>query len=261
MGAKDISTLGMVLAFAPLLLPLVFLWFLGIRRHGNLLVSVARMGVQLWLVGLYLTYLFQWNHWAITFGYIFLMLAVANASVLRGSGLRLQLFAYTLPALVIAIGATLAYYTLVVFVPDPLYDARYLIPVAGMLLGNSMRRTLITLERFYRSIRDDSEGYASLLTMGATVREATAPYLRAAYTAGVEPVLASIATMGLVSLPGMMTGQILGGSPPGVAIKYQVVIMVAIFIATEIATLLAIRLSLRRAFDEYGFFRPEVLRG
>ena len=259
-GARDIDHWGLILAFVPVLLSLVVLGLLGIRRKRELLVSIARMGVQLWLVGLYLTYLFTWNHIAVTAGYILLMLAVANVSVLRGSGLRLQLFAYTLPALFVAIAATLAYYTVFVFVPDPLYDARYLIPIAGMLLGNCMRRTIVTLERFYRSIRNDPEGYAALLTMGATVPEASMPYLRDAYAAGIGPVLASIATMGLVSLPGMMTGQILGGSPPDVAIKYQIVIMLAIFIATEIATLLSIFLSLRRSFDAYGFFRPEVLQ-
>ena len=188
------------------------------------------------------------------------MLAVANVSVLKGSGLRLALFAHTFPALLVAIGATLAYFTIFVFDPEPLYDAKYMIPVAGMLLGNSMRRTIVTLERFYTSIRRDPEGFAALLTMGATVREAARPYLRNAYSAGIGPVMASLATMGLVSLPGMMTGQILGGSSPAVAIRYQIAIMLAIFVATEIATLLSILLSLRRSFDAYGFLRPGVFR-
>lgn len=260
MGTKDITTVGMALAFAPLLLGFLLLTALRIRRRRALLISVVRMGVQLWLVGLYLTYLFKLNHWAVNAGYVLLMLAAANVSLLRESGLRLTLFSRTFPALLVALGATLVYFTVLVFDPEPLYDARYLIPVAGMLLGNSMRRTIITLERFYASIRRDQEGFASLVTMGATVREAVQPYLRTAYSAGLGPVLAGMATMGVVSLPGMMTGQILGGSSPMVAIKYQVAIMMAIFVATELATFLSVMFSLRRGFDDYGFLRPEIFR-
>ena len=129
-----------------------------------------------------------------------------------------------------------------------------------MLLGNSMRRTIITLERFYGSIRRDWEGYLSLVMMGATVSEASKPYLRTAYKAGLEPMLANTATMGLVFLPGMMTGQILGGSSPAMAIKYQIVIMLAITAAAELSTLLSVRLSLRRAFDAWGYLRQELFR-
>lgn len=258
MGARDIQTTGLILAFGPVLLSLLILAALRIRRRRDLLLSVARMAVQLWLVGVYLTWLFEWNHWAVNVGYVLLMMAVANATLLRGSGLRLRLFVHTFPALLIAIGATLAWFTVLVFVPEPLHDARYLVPVAGMLLGNSMNRSIVTLERFYTSIRRDPEGFAALVTMGATVREAATPYLRTAYAAGLAPVIAGMATMGVVSLPGMMTGQILGGSAPGVAIEYQIAIMLAILMATEIASLLAIWFSLPRSFDEYGFLRADV---
>lgn len=261
MGARDISTPGLLLAFAPVVLSFLILSGLRIRRRRDLLVSVTRMAVQLWLVGVYLTWLFEWNHWAINLGYVLLMMAAANATMLRGSGLRLRLFVPIFPALLVGIGATLAWYTVLVFAPTPLHDAKYLIPVAGMLLGNSMNRTIVTLERFYASIRRDPEGFAALVTMGATVREAATPYLRTAYAAGLAPVIAGMATMGLVSLPGMMTGQILGGSPPDVAIEYQIAIMLAILIATEIASLLAIWFSLTRSFDGYGFLRADVFRG
>ncbi|MFH1532039.1 MAG: ABC transporter permease [Pseudomonadota bacterium] len=258
MGASDISTLGMILAYVPLLITVVVFRMLRLRMAGTLLVSVGRMSVQLALVGLYLTVLFRYNHPALNVGYVLLMTAVANYSVLRSSGLSLKFYAVTLPALVVAIVAVLSFYTLLVFRPEPLYDARYMIPIAGMLLGNSMNRTIVTVERFYSSIRRDREGFAAYVTFGATVREAATPYLRSAYRAGIAPVLANTATMGLVSLPGMMTGQILGGSEPAVAIKYQIAIILAIFAATELATVLSVLLSLRRGFDRFGFLRTEL---
>ncbi len=180
--------------------------------------------------------------------------------LLRGSGLSLRLFFVTYPALLLAVGLVLAYFMLLVFAPDPVLDARYVIPVAGMLLGNSMNRAIITLERFYSDIRADQAGYVSLVAMGATLREATAPYLATAYRAGLAPSLANTANIGLVFLPGMMTGQILGGSEPMTAIEYQIAIILAIFVTTELASLLAIRFSMIRGFDDLGFLDPSVFR-
>ncbi|MCP4679962.1 MAG: ABC transporter permease [Deltaproteobacteria bacterium] len=260
MGTKDISALSLVLAFATVLAILVVFRITRVRLHKHLLIAVARMSVQLGLVGLYLTVLFELNNPAVNFGYILLMIGVANYSVLRNSGLRPALFFFTFPALLIAMLSVLGYFIIFVYAPEPLFDARYVIPVGGMLLGNSMNRTIISLERFYSSVRNDSDGYASLVSMGATVREATRPYLTTAYRAGMAPWLASISTMGIVSLPGMMTGQILGGSPPIVAIKYQITIILAILIATELASLLTILFSMRRCFNTFGFLREDIFK-
>jgi putative ABC transport system permease protein len=249
MGAKDLTWVAITIAFLPLLGSLVIFRMLRLKLAGRMAWSMGRMAVQLGLVGLYLTTLFQYNH-----------PAVANASVLRNSGLSFRLYAATLPALLIALFSVLGFYVTLVFVPHPLYEARYLIPIAGMLLGNSMNRTIVTLERYYSSMRAHPDELAAYLTMGATVREASMPFLRSAYVAGIAPNLASFATMGLVSLPGMMTGQILGGSSPAVAIKYQIAIILAIFAATELATLLCVLFSQRRGFDNFGFLRDDVFK-
>ncbi len=260
MGSKDISFFSMLLAYAIIFGSLYIFRFLRINLFRELIISVGRMGLQLFLVGLYLTVLFRWNDATLNVLYILVMLAVANYSVLRNSGLKMEFFAYTLPALVIGVGLTLLYYSLLVFSPEPAYDAKYIIPIAGMLLGNSMTRIIVTLERFYATIRQDAEGYASLLTMGATVKEAMLPYFRTAYKAGISPALANMATMGIAFLPGMMTGQILGGASPMVAIKYQIAIVLAIFVATELSTMLVVFFSLRRGFDRAGFLRTGIFK-
>jgi putative ABC transport system permease protein len=134
--------------------------------------------------------------------------------------------------------------------PDPLYDARYLIPIIGMVLGNCLRSNVLSLERFYSSIRKNEKEYMTYLLLGATLREAIRPYLKDAIKAAVAPSIATMATMGIVSLPGMMTGQILGGSLPATAIKYQIGIMICIFTAMVLAAFVNILLSLSVAFDE-----------
>ena len=260
METQDISNIGMGLAFGSVGVSLLVYRLTRVGLYKELLISMGRMSVQLALVGLYLTALFELNSPLLNLGYLLLMIAAANFSVLRNSGLSLRLFAHTFPALLVAIGAVLAYFVVLVYAPSPLYDARYLIPVAGMLLGNSMNRTIVTTERFYSSIKGDPDGFAAMLTMGATVREAATPYLRTAYRAGLAPALANLATMGIVSLPGMMTGQILGGSAPLVAIKYQITIILAIYVATDLAGLLSILLGMRRGFDSLGFLRADVFK-
>jgi putative ABC transport system permease protein len=161
---------------------------------------------------------------------------------------------------VLAVASVTVYYMVLVFRPTPLYDARHLIPITGMILGNSMNRVIVTLERFYSSVRQHSEGYAASIAMGATVREAAASHLRAAYRAGLSPALANMATIGLASLPGMMTGQILGGSEPMTAVQYQIAIVLAIYLATDLAGLLCVTFSMRRGFDEYGFLRLDIFK-
>jgi len=260
MGAGDISYLGMGAALASVLLSLAVYRITRVGLERELLVSVFRMTAQLGLVGMYITFIFKLNHPAVTIAYLFLMVAVANYSVLRNAGLISALFAYTFPALLIAVVSVLGYFFVFVYRPKPLYDAVYLIPVAGMLLGNSMNRTIVTMERFYHAVQQGRDRYAALIAMGATVREAAAPFLKEAYRAGLAPALANMATMGIAFLPGMMTGQLLGGSAPLVAVKYQITIVLAIFVSTDLASLLCITFSMRRGFDPFGFLRADIFK-
>lgn len=260
MNNNNLSTLSLLWAFVPLVISLGVLGWLRIHRYQAFFLSFGRMSIQLWLLGLYLGYLFAWNHPLITMAYLLMMLMVANVSIIRGSGLRITLFKYTLPGVLLGIGLTSVYFAWFVFKLDPIYNARYLIPLTGMLLGNSINRTIVTLERFYGALRKDREGHAALVTMGAARLEAVIPYFRAAYQAGFEPMVANTATIGLVSLPGMMTGQILGGASPQTAVKYQIAIVLAITVATEIATLLTMYFSLSRGLDEYGFLREDIFK-
>lgn len=260
MGAHDISNWGLVFAACSMAVSVVVYGMTRVGLTRELFVSMGRMGIQLGLVGLYLTGLFRLNHPAVNIGYILLMMGAANFSVLKNTGLHQSMFLYTFPATLISVGAVGLYFMLLVFQPSPLYDARYLIPISGMLLGNSMNRTIVTLERFYSSVRKDESGYSALIAMGATVKEATAANLKIAYRAGLGPALANLATMGIVSLPGMMTGQILGGSDPAVAIKYQVAIILAIYVATDLSSLLCISFSKRKGFTAYGFLNHDIFK-
>lgn len=252
MQVIDISY-GMLLCFYLLLMgPLWICHTLRTEIVRTTLIAVARMTGQLVLVALYLELIFSLNSFWLNAAWMLVMLLVANGNIIKSSGLRLTKFftpvffglcAGTLPMVVFFVCAAVR--------PDPIYDARYLIPITGMVLGNCLRANVISLERFYSGIRKNEKEFISYLLMGASLTEAVLPYLRQALRAALAPTVSTIATIGLVSLPGMMTGQILGGSDPAVAIKYQIAIMIAIFCATMITAAINIRLSLRVSFNEY----------
>ncbi len=249
----------MISMYALMLIPLAIFFYLQLGLIRDTLLAITRMTVQLVLVGLYLKYIFQLNNPLVSLLWVTIMLVVANFSVLNKVGLNRRLFFWR--SLAGVGGSTLfvsGWFILIAIRPDPIYDARYMIPIVGMILGNCLRSNVLSLERFYSGIRKNENEFTTYLLLGATLREATRPYLRDAIRTAVSPSIATIATMGIVSLPGMMTGQILGGALPTTAIKYQIGIMACIFTAMVVAAFMNILLSLPVAFDDHQRLRSDI---
>lgn len=258
MGAVDISYPILFAFYGILILPLILSWVFKLNLTKKLLVGVVRMTIQLMLVGLYLEWIFKLNYWWLNCIWVMVMVFTAGGNAVKNAGLRWKFF--LLPSLIgISLGIIGTGAILIALIkPEPFYDAAYLIPIMGMLLGNSMRGNILAMERFYYSINEGEKTYLTYLTLGATKKEALAPYLREALKPALTPTLSSMATLGIVSLPGMMTGQILGGSPPATAIKYQIAIMIAIFTAVTISALLTLLLSQIRAFNSYHMLKKDI---
>jgi len=141
---------------------------------------------------------------------------------------------------------------------DRWYTARIVIPIAGMVLGNSMNGLALALDRLFAEVRSNSGEIETLLALGATPWEAIRLRLKEALKAGMMPSINSLMVVGLVTLPGMMTGQILGGVSPMEAVRYQIVVMLMITAAAAIGSLLMIKLSYRRLFSSEGALLPEL---
>ena len=260
METLDIALPRMALLYGLCLLPWLLLWLIGLRLSRDIGISILRMSIQLALVGIYLKMLFELNHPWLNGLWILMMLIVADLSILRRAGLKARYFALaTFTAIASSIMFSTAYLVILVIQPTHYYDARYIVPLAGMILGNCLQGNVIALERFYSALRKNENEYATFLMMGATRWEAVRPYFRDAVKAAINPTIASMATMGLVSLPGMMTGQILGGSEPWLAVKYQIAIMICIFTSTTIACIINLKLSLNIAFNAFDVLRDEVI--
>jgi len=255
----DISYLGLLLAMLLLVFPLMIFNQLKLKLSKQLMISFGRMIGQLALIGLWLQFLLDQEDYRLTLLWVVIMLLNAIMT-LRG---RLKLPRRILvPVLFAALGtASLVVMPWILFMvvrPDPLFSAKFVIPIYGMVLGNSMNSCALALERFESGLSDNWKAYYTRLSLGATLWEAALPPFRKAIQASLLPQILTIASMGVVSLPGMMTGQILGGSSAIVAIKYQMMVMAAIFSAVTLADFVAIRLYLTRRFDRYFLPIQEV---
>jgi putative ABC transport system permease protein len=219
----------------------------------QILTAVVRMTVQLLFVGLYLQVVFDLNNFWLTAFWVVAMVGVADISVLRSCDLKLKRL--ILPLFIAIITGTLipTFFFIGPILNRPqLLDSQYAIPIAGMILGNCLRADIIGIQNYYNRIHSDQKAYQYALAQGATLNEAAAPYFRDAFKAALAPTIATIATIGLVSLPGMMTGVILAGTNPMTAIKYQIAIMLAILSGTAITVWLAIILTVKSTFTAYG---------
>ncbi len=260
-GAADIPISALAAAFALLAVPIAFSLTLKLGIARETIIAAVRMSVQLFLAGLYLTWLFRLNNPLLNLAWLGVMMTVASLTTVQKSLLRPRhLLGPVCAATFVATLAIVLYFNGLIVRVDRLLEARYLVVIGGMVLGNSLNGNIVSLTHFYSTLREREERYLHYLGNGASLREATRPFFREAMIRALKPTLASMATIGIVALPGMMTGQMLGGSSPLVAIKYQIAIMLAIFATVTLSTALAILLSARAAFDAYGVLRREIFR-
>lgn len=249
----DIGLFSLALGLLLLLIPLFFLWQLRTGLVRATLVAAARMIVQLFLISIYLRYLFEWdNPWLNTL-WVIIMAVIATHTVGQRTHLRWRVVA--MPAFVsFVVSAMLvgAFFLCVVLQLDQPFTARYFIPVMGILMGNMLGVNVLTLSTFYSGVQRERATYYYLLGNGASRFEAWLPFMREAVIKSFTPCIANMAVMGIVALPGTMIGQILGGSAPDVAVKYQMMIVVITMSASMLSLILALWLSTREAFDGYG---------
>jgi putative ABC transport system permease protein len=261
MGAVDVSIAGLITAYLLLLVPLGIILWQRVPLMGSVLLAAFRMTVQLLLVGLYLQVVFELDNPWLNALWVLVMLGVADVSIIRGCGLRVRRFALPLaPALLLGIAIPMLWFVGGVLRRPDLLEAQYVIPVGGMILGNCLRANIVGIRNFYQALRRDEKAFQLVLAQGATLREAVRPYLSDSFQAAVSPTIATMMAIGLVSLPGMMTGVIMGGNDPMLAIKYQIGIMIAIFTGTTITMPIAVLLTLRRSFSAYGVLRRDIFR-
>jgi putative ABC transport system permease protein len=252
-----------LLGAALLVLALALLsWRLHLQIGRRMLVAAARATLQLLLLGLILKQLFAQSDPLPIMAITLVMLAVAGWEVRARQRRRFSgAWGYGVGTLSMFLSSfTLAWFaTRILLQTDPWYLPQYLIPLLGMLLGNTMSGIAVALDQLTRATWDQRSRIEGRLLLGESGREAIADVRNDALRAGLIPIINAMTTAGIVSLPGMMTGQILGGTPPFEAAKYQLLILLLIAAGTGLGSVTAVWMGARRLFDERDRLRLDRL--
>ena len=261
MNVLDIGLWQLAAAYVLLAFPFAIMLWYRIPMVGSTAVTLVRMTVQLIFVGLYLQVIFKLNNLWLNAAWLLVMVTVADVSIVRSCSLRLRpIAAPWIAALLAGTAIPLLLFVGLILQRPNLLDAQYAIPIGGMILGNCLRADIVGIRTFYEGLRTGEKAYLQSLAQGASLHEALRPHMRKACQAALAPTVATMATIGLVSLPGMMTGVILGGASPVTAIKYQIAIMISIFSGTAITVALGIRLTCRSSFTAYGLLDRDIFQ-
>ena len=259
----ELSTLD--LALASLLVIALALTSLRIYpgMASQLLIAGVRTAVQLTLIGLVLKSLFESASLMWVAILSVLMLAVAGREVMARQHRRFSgLWGYGVGVVSMFISSfSIALFALFVVVGnEPWYQPQYAIPLLGMLLGNTMNGIALALDRLTESAWEQRDVIEARLMLGHSSQEAVSSIRQQVFRSGLIPIINAMAAAGIVSLPGMMTGQILAGADPVEAVKYQIMIMFLITGGAGFGTLAAVHLGVKRLFDERERLRLDRLK-
>ncbi|HHP7244099.1 MAG TPA: ABC transporter permease [Elainellaceae cyanobacterium] len=217
---------------------------------GDLAIATARTIVQLLVVGYFLSAVFALdNPWAVLL-VLLIMLSVAAITARNRISQKLPtLLPWVGGSIFISTALTLVYINLLVIQPDTWYSPQYVIPLAGIVLGNVMNSAAIAGERFVNTLNSSQLEIETHLSLGATPEQAVAQYRKDAIRAGLIPIVNSMMVVGIVKLPGIITGQILSGVSPFNASLYQILIMFMLAFADLVVALFVVRGIYQRFFN------------
>lgn len=238
------------------------LWLrLGITR--SLAFAMVRMVVQLLLVGLILKKLFEIQSPWLTLLVALFMASFAAREIWARQERRVKGWrglAIGGGSMAVSVGVVALLALALIVQPDPWWHPRYALPLLGMIMGNAMTGISLSLDTLHTALNREQRAIEAQLLLGANKWQAMRPFIRQAMRAGFMPSINAMAAIGVVSLPGMMTGQILSGVDPNEAVKYQLMVMFLIAGATGLAVILATLGSARTLSDDRDRLRIDRLR-
>lgn len=251
-GIIELSYIQVLLGYVFVILLLYILRRRNVSREKEVIIATIRMTVQLLVVGYVLTLVFERPNPFVTFGIILLMLSFAIYTVFSKfkGRLSLSMKRVIMTALPAGTLVSLFYFLFVVIRIEPFYNPQYFIPIAGMIIGNSMTGITLGIHTMINRFTDDKRAVEEALHLGATPKDASHPIVNEAFDAAIMPTVNNMLGMGIIFLPGMMTGQILSGVDPSLAILYQIGIMLGILGGVALTTYFYLILGYRTFFNK-----------
>jgi putative ABC transport system permease protein len=257
MNYQNLTALDLAIAASLILINGALSLMLRLGLERQLIWASIRTVVQLLAIGYVLGWVFEFAYWYVVLPLMCLMTLIAGTSAAgrgkRGyAGQRVDSIAsvWISSWLVTAIGL------FAVIRIHPWYEPQYAIPILGMILGNTLTGVSLGMERMTQELTAGRGTIEMILALGGTRWEAAQQAARQAVRAGMMPTLNQMTVVGIVSLPGMMTGQVLAGQNPEEAVRYQIVIMFLIASASALGTVGAVLLTYRRLFSADHRFLP-----
>jgi putative ABC transport system permease protein len=235
---------------------------LRLRLHRQVLWAAVRMVVQLLLVGLVLRLVFRAASPSATLAIVALMIAAAAREVAVRPTRRLKRAGnYRIGALVVGLSsmATVVLALLTAIRPQPWYDPRYAIPLMGIVLGSVLNSASLALDVFFEGVTAGRAAIEARLALGATIHQALAELIRSSIRRGMIPIINQMSAAGIITLPGIMTGQLLAGMDPVEAVKYQILLLFLLTGAGGLAAAGAVYLAARSMTDERQRLRSDRL--
>ncbi len=255
----NIEWLDLLLGSTIIIIPISIILYAKIKLFKDLLLSILRMTGQLLLVGFYLKYIIEWDNIYLNISWILLIIVAGSISITKRSEVDIK---YTLfPVLT---GFFISFILVTIFISYfyfrnmNYFTAQFMIPISGMLIGNSISSSIIGIRSMSKDLISKKElfNYYEIFSFSKT--KSTKESMNAALLDSFKPMLGNIANIGLIWLPGTMTGQIISGTSPMIAIKYQIVIVIGYFSCCFIATFIALNLFRTKAFDKFGILKIKI---
>jgi putative ABC transport system permease protein len=262
MNGRGPDWIGLAWAALPLLACLGLLAWQRLGQVRSLAIATARLVLQMLLLALVLRAIVAANNAWLVLAIAIVMLATAAHTVgarqkRRKWEVRLEAFGAMAAGTVVVMAVAMRLSLKI----EPWYDALTVIPMLGMILGNSVTAVALAAERFESDLRADRDLVELRLTLGATARQAATPALRASVSAGLSPIINNMMIAGIVAIPGMTTGQLLAGADVGQAIRYQILLYLAIAATVSMSVLILLAIRLRHYFTQAHQLRREALDG
>lgn len=259
----DLTPLNIALAAMLVLINGIISVWLKLNMEKQLLLASVRTIVQLLLVGLILEWIFELSWWPSILLLMFMMTLIASITAVQRSQRRFPGIWFNGTVAVFTSSWLISGFALTVVIPPQSWSenpAQYLIPLMGMILGNTLNGISLGLDRLSEELVMRKAEVELKLTLGGTRSEAARKALQNAVRSGMTPIINSMMVVGLVSLPGLMTGQILAGASPLESVKYQIVMMFLIASGTVLGTVISVILGYRCLFNSKHQFLFEHIR-
>ena len=260
-GVIDLSPVDLAVAAGLMLIAGGVSLALRLGLVRRLAWAGVRSTVQLILLGYVLRWVFGLDRASVVMAVVTLMIVAAGRAAIqrpertfRGATVR-GILSLAVPALTVTFAVTV-----VILRIDPWYRPQYLLPLLGMVLGNSLTGVSLALDHFLETLDQRRDEIRDALALGANRWEASQRAVADAVKRGMIPILNSMTVVGIVSLPGMMTGQILAGADPMVAVEYQLVVMFMLAASSALGAVAIVLFAFRRLFDADHRIRSERIQ-